>query len=94
MFFILSLYVSSVICLILHLYTYKTAPRVNNAQFYGFQRTYLLVYLLAAGIFLISRQLELNSFLSCRLVARTSCNKYPKLYTVLSISLIECTTVF
>ncbi|KAI6214191.1 hypothetical protein M3Y94_00239000 [Aphelenchoides besseyi] len=47
MLFSIGLYGSALICLFLHLYTYKTAPRIDNPQFNSFQRTYLLVYLLA-----------------------------------------------
>jgi MFS family permease len=49
MLFTYSLYGLAAACALLHLYTRSKSPAVEDAQFLGFQRSYLTVYLLAVA---------------------------------------------
>lgn len=49
MLFVYSLYGLIGLCLLLYFYTRAKVPITEDAQFIGFQRSYLTVYLLGVG---------------------------------------------
>jgi hypothetical protein len=47
--FVAALIVLILICIVIHFYTRQVQQHIKDSSYRGFQQTYLIVYLLAAG---------------------------------------------